>query len=80
MDNTIGMLWVGVVFLFLAGLLSTYNLQRFVRGRYRAERLTEGATRGLMAFIRWCWAIIFAFGAIMFFVGAFLLAKFTLSP
>ena len=27
--------WIGVVFLILAGLLMTYNLQRFVRGRCR---------------------------------------------
>jgi hypothetical protein len=72
-------LWVGVVFLILAGLLATYNLKRYVSDRYRAESLTEGAMKGLMVLIRWCWAIIFAVSAIGFFLGAFWLAKYTLS-
>jgi len=72
-------LWIGVVFLVSAGLLATYNLQRYVRGRYFAERHSEGATKALLGVIRWCWAIIFAVGAIMFFVGAFWLIKYTLA-
>jgi hypothetical protein len=72
-------LWGGVVFLTCAGLLAMYNLQRFVRGRYRAEALTEGAMKGLMALIRWCWAVIWAGSAVLFLVGAFWLAKYTLS-
>ena len=72
-------LWVGVVFLILAGLLGTYNFQRYVRGRYFAERHSEGATKALVGVIRWCWALIWAVGASLFFFGAFWLAKYTLS-
>lgn len=72
-------LWIGVVFLILAGLLATYNLQRFVRGRYFAEWHSEGVTKSLLGLIRWCWAIIWAVSASMFFFGAFWLAKYTLS-
>jgi hypothetical protein len=79
MNNTMAMLWVGVVFMTLMGLLATYNLQRFVRGRYVAERHTEGAMKALMVLIRWCWAVIWAVGAIMFFFGALCLAKYTMS-
>ena len=79
MNGTIAMLWVGVVFLLLAGLLGSYNVQLFVRGRYFAEWHSKGATRVFLELIRWCWAIIFAGGTIMFFVGAFWLAKFALS-
>ena len=79
MDNAMVMLWVGVVFLILGGLLATYNLQLHVRGRYRAEWLTEGATKGVMVLIRWCWAIIWAVGAILFFIGALWLARYALS-
>jgi hypothetical protein len=79
MNSTIVMLWVGVVFLILAGLLATYKFQLYIRGRYRAEWLTEGAMKGLMALIRWCWAIIWAVCAILFFVGALWLARYALS-
>ena len=72
-------LWVGVVFLILAGLLATYNLQRYVSGRYFAERHSEGATKALLGLIRWLWAIIWAGSASMFFFGAFWLIKYTLS-
>jgi hypothetical protein len=71
--------WIGVVFLILAGLLMAHNLQRFVRGRYRAEWLAGGVMKGLMAGTRWYWASILAVGAILFFLGAFWLAKYALS-
>ncbi len=35
--------------------------------------------KGLTALIRWCWAVIWAVSAILFFLGAFWLAKYTLS-
>ena len=72
-------LWGGVIFLIALGLLLTYNFQRFVRGRYFAEWHSEGAINVLMGVIRWCWAIIWAVGAILSFLGAFWLAKYTLS-
>ena len=72
-------LWVGVAFLILAGLLATYNLQRYVRGHYFAERHSEGATKALLGLIRWSWAIIWAASVSMFFFGAVWLIKFTLS-
>ncbi len=79
MNSTMVMLWVGVVFLILTGLLATYYLQLYVRGRYRAEWLTEGAMKGVMALIRWCWAIIWAVSAILSFAGVFWLARYALS-
>ena len=35
--------------------------------------------KGLMVLIRWCWAIIWAVSAALFFFGAFWLAWYTLS-
>lgn len=72
-------LWVGVVFMTVMGLLATYNLQRYVRGRYFAEVHSEGVTRSLLGLVRWCWAVIWAVCAGMFFVGAFFLAQYTRS-
>ena len=72
-------LWGGVVFLIALGLGLTYHFQLYVRGRYVAERHTEGAMKALMVLIRWCWAIIWAVCAILSFVGSFWLAKYTLS-
>lgn len=72
-------MWVGVVFLILAALLATYNLQRHVRGRYLAEWHSGGATKALLGLIRWCWAILWAVIAGIFFFGAFWLAKYALS-
>ena len=79
MDNTNVMLWVGVVFLTGAGLLATYWLQRFIRGRYKAELLTTGAMKGLMALIPLCWAVIWAIAAVMFFFLAYCLARFAIT-
>jgi hypothetical protein len=79
MNSTIATLWIGVVFLVLAGLLTGYNFYRFVKGRYFAEWHSAGATRALLGLIRWCWALIFAEGTIMFFVGAWWLANYALS-